>query len=252
MNNGNGTVTDTSTGLMWQQNIPDNPMTWEQALSYCENLTLAGYTDWRLPTQKDLRSLVDYSRYNPEINTTYFPDTISSLYWSSTPCAFQVSSYGGPYNYGFAWGVNFSNGYNNYSNKSDNYDYIYYDYVRAVRSPPNPDIKANGIGGEITVSPDTPVSVAIGLISGDKNGKPADWWFAINSPWGWYFLTTSGLTQIPIPLYQSTPLYDFSDQKMMDGQLPVGEYEFFFGVYITPNDSIESPLYLDSVKVHVK
>ncbi|MBI5589466.1 MAG: DUF1566 domain-containing protein [Deltaproteobacteria bacterium] len=249
VNNGNGTVTDTSTGLMWQQNTPESSMTWEQALSNCESLALGGYTDWRLPNQKELRSLVDYSTSNPAINITYFPNTVSSYYWSSTPSSSGVSSVqSDEYLYDFSYVVDFQHVSSNYvQNKNNKY------YVRAVRGglSPTPDIKANGIGGEITVTSDTPVSVTISLISGNKNGIPADWWFAINSPWGWYFLTTSGLTQIPIPLYQSTPLYDFSDQKMMEGQLPVGEYEFFFGVYVTPNDSTESPLYLDSVKVHV-
>ena len=118
VNNGNGTVTDTSTGLMWQQDTPDNTMTWEQALSYCENSNLAGYTDWRLPTKKELRRLVDYSRYNPAINITYFPDTVSSFYWSSTTNANYTDN---------AWGVYFNDGYANNSNK--NYSY----YVRAVR-----------------------------------------------------------------------------------------------------------------------
>ncbi len=118
VNNGNGTVTDTSTGLMWQQDTPDNTMTWEQALSYCENSTLAGYTDWRLPTKKELRRLVDYSRYNPAINITYFPDTVSSYYWSSTTNA----------NYTYnAWGVDFYNGLANYPIKHSSW------YVRAVR-----------------------------------------------------------------------------------------------------------------------
>jgi hypothetical protein len=105
VNNGNGTVTDTYTGLMWQQETTDNTMTWEQALSYCENSTLAGYSDWRLPNKKELRSLLDYSRYNPAINTTYFPDTVSSFYWSSTTYASYTN---------YAWGVNFSYGHDNH------------------------------------------------------------------------------------------------------------------------------------------
>ncbi len=71
--NGDGTVTDTSTGLMWQQAGSSNSMTWEQALAYCEGLNLGGYTDWRLPTIKELYSLVDYTRYDPAINSVYFP-----------------------------------------------------------------------------------------------------------------------------------------------------------------------------------
>jgi len=120
VNNGNGTVTDTSTGLMWQQEKPDKTMTWEQALSYCENLPLAGYTDWRLPTKKELRSLVDYNRFSPAINTLYFPDTVSSLYWSSTTIANTNSTYK-------SWCIYFDYGDGDGGNKVDGH------YVRAVR-----------------------------------------------------------------------------------------------------------------------
>ncbi|MGD9975610.1 MAG: DUF1566 domain-containing protein [Desulfatirhabdiaceae bacterium] len=120
VNNGNGTVTDTSTGLMWQHDTPDNTMTWEQALSYCENSTLAEYTDWRLPTLKELVSLVDYSRYNPTINTTYFPDTAASYYWSSTTLANATAS---------VWIMHFYYGYDFNTTKSESKYY----YVRAVR-----------------------------------------------------------------------------------------------------------------------
>lgn len=121
IDNGNGTVTDTTTGLMWQQDTPDNYMTWKNALSYCENLDLGGYTDWRLPTIKELRSIVDYSRYNPAIDTTVFKDTFASFYWSNTTHSYYTSG---------AWGVDFYYGYG-YAATTSKYDSH---YVRAVRS----------------------------------------------------------------------------------------------------------------------
>ena len=121
MDNDNGTVTDTYTSLMWQQDGPITKKTWEQALAYCEGLTLGGYTDWRLPTPKELHSLVDYSHYNqgfPTINNDNFPSTVSSFYWSSTTNASSTN---------YAWGVDFY-----YGPDSNDYKYSSY-YVRAVR-----------------------------------------------------------------------------------------------------------------------
>ena len=121
VDNQDGTVTDTVTGLMWQQ-ATDGKMNWEEAIRHCEGLTLAGYEDWRLPNLKELRSIVDYSICNPAINISYFPHTLSSNYWSSTTHA--------SWTYG-AWVVYFYLGYGHglygYS-KSNAY------YVRAVRS----------------------------------------------------------------------------------------------------------------------
>lgn len=100
MINGDGTVTDTSTGLMWQQETMSGK-NWQAALAYAEGLSLAGYDDWRLPTKTELQTIVDYSRYNPAIDTSFFPGTLSSYYWSSsTPAP----------NDGYAWCVHFSTG----------------------------------------------------------------------------------------------------------------------------------------------
>jgi hypothetical protein len=125
VDNDDGTVTDKVSGLMWQKVSPDNKMTWEKALEYCENLIFANYTDWRLPTEKELRSLVDSTRYDPAINTMYFPDAFSSFYWSSTSVAAQTNC---------AWAVDFDQGNSIYTydtfestRKSGSY------YVRAVR-----------------------------------------------------------------------------------------------------------------------
>jgi hypothetical protein len=82
IDNGDGTVTDISTGLMWQQATAPGRYTWDQALAYCESLAFGGYADWRLPSFNDLYSLVDYSTHLPVIDTNYFPDT-EGWYWSS-------------------------------------------------------------------------------------------------------------------------------------------------------------------------
>ena len=117
IDNGNGTITDEVTGLMWQKGTPP-PMNWGDSIKYCSKMTLVGYTDWRMPTIQELQSLVDYSRYNPAINTKYFPDAQSSFYWASTTNA---------YNTFIAWGVNFYYGYVNFGNKRLSY------HVRTVR-----------------------------------------------------------------------------------------------------------------------
>jgi hypothetical protein len=122
VSNGDGTVTDTNTGLMWQQNT-GGEMNWEASLSYCENLSLAGYSDWRLPTVKELASIVDRTKSKPAIDEDYFPDTVSSYYWSSTTLA-NIS--------GYAWYVDFFYGYVRYNSKKTSNTYTY--YVRAVRA----------------------------------------------------------------------------------------------------------------------
>jgi hypothetical protein len=117
----NGTVTDTDTGLMWQQATAPGTFTWQQALAYCENLTLAGHSDWRLPNRNELQTLVDYRRFNPAIDTNYFPNTqasSTSLYWSSTTDVRLLDA---------SNDVNFQTGKVGTNYKTD------YRYVRAVR-----------------------------------------------------------------------------------------------------------------------
>jgi len=87
--NGDGTITVTINGksLMWAKDSSPESMPWKDALAYCENLTLAGYSDWRMPNIKSLRSLIDRERERPAINLNYFPDTRYQAYWSSTTYA---------------------------------------------------------------------------------------------------------------------------------------------------------------------
>jgi hypothetical protein len=85
--NGDSTVTDNVTGLMWQQAVPATQYDWADAVAYCTTLTLAGHSDWRLPSVIELVSIVDFGQYNPSITPTYFPSTPSDFFWSAAPAA---------------------------------------------------------------------------------------------------------------------------------------------------------------------
>ena len=94
VDNGNGTVTDLATGLMWQQSDDGVGRNWQEALEYSENLSLAEYEDWRLPNAHELQSLLDYTRSLQETGSP----AINSLF-DCTP----ITDEGGSTNYGFYW-----------------------------------------------------------------------------------------------------------------------------------------------------
>ena len=118
VDNQDGTVTDKLTNLQWQQS-ETLPKTWEDALSYCENLVLAGLHDWRLPNIKELRSISLETHVNPSVDVRFFPGAVSAQYWSSTT-QFNKSEN--------AWFVDFRYGLTSYENKTTLLR------VRAVRS----------------------------------------------------------------------------------------------------------------------
>lgn len=131
--NGDGTVSDSETGLMWDQcswgqsgsdcsGGSASGHTWNEALNLAITANTAnhkGYNDWRLPSRTELESLVDITTFNPAIDTTAFPNTPSSWYWSSTVYTPDPA---------YAWGVNFDYGYTYAGGQS--YDV----HVRLVRS----------------------------------------------------------------------------------------------------------------------
>jgi hypothetical protein len=82
--NGDGTVMDTVTGLMWQQAVPATTYTWADAVAHCTTLTLAGHDDWRLPSRIELVSIGDDSQRTAETDSTAFPRTPSGYFWSSS------------------------------------------------------------------------------------------------------------------------------------------------------------------------
>ncbi len=99
-------VRDNVTGLIWEVKTEANQndtYTWDAAHTYAASLRLGGFSDWRLPTIKELQYLVDFSIPwpGPAIDTIYFPNTASSWYWSSSTDANSTS---------YAWVVVFSYG----------------------------------------------------------------------------------------------------------------------------------------------
>ena len=95
--NGDQTVTDNVTGLMWQQAIAPGTYSYAAALAYCPTLTLGGHSDWRLPSIIELVSLVDYGS-STAINGTYFPGAAVAFIPSTAPGNWEVA--GGTVNYG--------------------------------------------------------------------------------------------------------------------------------------------------------
>jgi len=91
--NGDGTVTDRGSGLVWQQQTSDTEVDWEDALAYCQDLSLAGKSDWRLPSQRELNTTLDLSATDPGTGAYSFQplQTVADLYWSSTTKVFQAT-----------------------------------------------------------------------------------------------------------------------------------------------------------------
>lgn len=81
--NGDNTVSDLSTGLMWQKTIIP-AKTWEEALIAAGSSVIAGFSDWRLPNTKELQSLNEETRSGPSVNKEFFPDFLPAKFWSST------------------------------------------------------------------------------------------------------------------------------------------------------------------------
>ncbi len=116
-NNGDGTVTDTKSGLVWQACAVGQTFnastgncdgaaktyTYTDALALTSNF--GGQTDWRVPTISELQSLVDLKKTNPSINKSLFPNPPANWFWSSSPNASNGSN---------AWFVDFGYGYSNY------------------------------------------------------------------------------------------------------------------------------------------
>ncbi|MDP2903634.1 MAG: DUF1566 domain-containing protein [Methylovulum sp.] len=113
-----GTVTHKRTGLMWQRCAAGKTWTGSACTGIAKTYTyakaqqltstFAGFSDWRVPNENELLSIVEYGAYNPAINTAVFPKISYGRFWSS-------SSYAN--NSGLAWVVDFFYGFDYNHNK---------------------------------------------------------------------------------------------------------------------------------------
>jgi len=110
------TVTDNTMGLEWKDDETTNSVkiTWEKANNYCSQ----GNNVWRLPTRRELSSLVNYSSYNPSIDDS-FDNTASDYYWTIDTSMRDNNN---------AWAISFSEGVESTIAKSSSY------YVRCINA----------------------------------------------------------------------------------------------------------------------
>jgi hypothetical protein len=111
-----GMVRDTLTKLTWQQTASSQRFPWANANSYCLGLNLNG-TGWRIPTMRELATIVDIHQIALMIDGTAFPGTQADWYWSSTPAVLASN----------AWAVDFYSAGTGYFPMSTSY------LVRCVR-----------------------------------------------------------------------------------------------------------------------
>ena len=134
--NGDGTVSDENTGLMWEvkgvsdgsadpgnPNDPDNTYSWNELSDFIILLNASnhkGYSDWRIPTVKELETILDLSvaEPGPAMQSTLFPNCQSGSYWTSVPDVVNPA---------MVWSIDFSTSYDNITATSEKL------YVRAVR-----------------------------------------------------------------------------------------------------------------------
>ena len=113
-------IKDPRTHLLWEDtpHVKESKLTQPKAEKYCTNLTLGKFKDWRLPTIKELLSIIDYRRVEPALLKEFSYVEKESFYWSKTVVADESDAF---------WGVNFKRGAS--SKASEYYDR----YVRCVR-----------------------------------------------------------------------------------------------------------------------
>jgi hypothetical protein len=125
-NHGDGTLTDKSTGLMWQVSEDGEKRKYGEALMYCQMLDLGGHEDWRLPSKEELQWL---ARPGFESLKQTFPDLQDERYWAASP---EDELYWAENPGNIAYTVDFDPDSSNYG-RAITYFRVYSYFVRAVR-----------------------------------------------------------------------------------------------------------------------
>ncbi len=135
-------VFDENLKLEWQQKITKN-VDWQHASEECTK-EYAGSYGWRLPTPKELLSIVDNGKYDPAINTDYFPGTNDEWFWTSADFASTADS-----DLNKAWFVRFDKGFLSHKSKTESEKM----HVRCVRGTtlPGGEFETRTIGGDEVV-----------------------------------------------------------------------------------------------------
>jgi len=89
--NGDGTVTDSRSALVWQQAVDPGLYDQDGAKNFCVEFPLAG-GGWRLPTKAELESIVEFDVWGPAIDSVAFPSTPTNYFWTSSPHAADRSA----------------------------------------------------------------------------------------------------------------------------------------------------------------
>jgi len=230
--NGDGTVTDNLTKLVWLRDVGclgygEFATAHDRVAAFavdptgydCEDYGETLWPDWRVPNRKEVLSLLDWSHVHPKLpaghpflnigendefltSNTYAAD--ETAYWS------VLVNIGSSVARGKTWGAG---------------------RIWAVRGrAPLLDIKANGSDGPLSVAHDQVVSVTLTLVAGDRE-EPSDWWVVVRAPGGWYsYSPGGGWTSGIHPAVQAPPLNLQTPIEVLSRTLPLGEYTFYFAL----------------------
>lgn len=173
IDNGDGTITDSMTGLMWKRcsegqsgsdcaTGSDEGFIWQLALQRVQQINIngfAGYTDWRVPNVKELSSLVELQCSSPAINITRFPNTSAgAVYWSASAVAGRND---------LVWIVYFGFGGGN-ATGNPRHNSLQLRLVRSINSGPSIELIDDGTRTEPSDVDTTPAGTPIQPVSSES------------------------------------------------------------------------------------